>query len=371
MPISKYKVVLDNLNHKTKSNPNKTVAEAILDGTITIEDLREINSTITFPANNFNRFKLPEGEYASQDMMFEFVNVIGPYLSDQALFSLTDKLASIETGLSDQELAAGKKMLAGNQQAYRTSTLARCFMMYEVERHRNNLQDGLPKPFLHHMKKYVIPLCEIYWPDKMESNFNNIGSFNILEKLEGGRGNLNDKCYQPCVNFNLKSFSASTLSATVPNQNTQQFLADCKRDWEARKTEPVSPTATTTTTASDLKKQPISEPSKPIETTSLLFSQPQQEKLIKNLKLLRFKMERAKDSYDAVNSIYQQGVQRQDKMEKTDFAAWSAKMQGEINRSKTEYEKENKAYEDLKQKLEKQGISIPETVPPTSLHKKQ
>ena len=41
-----YSVVVNNLNKKTLSNPSKSIAEAMLDGSIEIKDLRSINDTM-------------------------------------------------------------------------------------------------------------------------------------------------------------------------------------------------------------------------------------------------------------------------------------------------------------------------------------
>src|SRR5260221_4319710 len=94
-----FKVALDLLNRETIdiNNNSKSIAEALVDGSITDNELIKIfNNPDVFPNNNNNKQNLPEGEYASQDAMMYFVRAIGYFISDSQLYELTHRLAAIE-----------------------------------------------------------------------------------------------------------------------------------------------------------------------------------------------------------------------------------------------------------------------------------
>ena len=185
-------VVLTNLAKQTPSNPAKNFAEAMIDGTITERDLRIINSTEAFPANNFNRLNLPEGEYRSMDAMEDFVAHIGQHLSDAALYHVTHTLARIEVD-------------GGNTQAYRTSTLAKYFAIYEANRHRKN--KSLPAVFLSHMHEFVLPLAVNKWVN-LESTLPTFIAFNLIKDAEN--------TYADIINFPSLDFKAAELVKTAP-----------------------------------------------------------------------------------------------------------------------------------------------------------
>ncbi len=173
MPI--YQTVLAKLAHtnRSRSNPNKSLAQVILDGTYSKADLQSINESTAFPNNNYNQLKLPEGPYTSGDAMMQFVRTIGPFLSDQALYHLAHTLAEIETA-------------GNNQGAYRTSSLAKAVTVYELERHSTYVtkEEPIPAVFLSHMQTFVLPLCDKVWGSKnLESNINKFGTFNFKNEL--------------------------------------------------------------------------------------------------------------------------------------------------------------------------------------------
>lgn len=214
-----YSVVVNNLNKKTLSNPSKSIAEAMLDGSIEIKDLRSINDTMAFPPNNFNRLQLTEGEYSSQEAMMNFVRTIGEYLSDKNLYKIVHSLTEIE--------------IDADTQAYRTSTLAKCFMVYEIERHAaKNLNGELPPAILSHMQQFILPLCEKNWPNALESNVNKFVEFNINNVLMGKQFQEQYKgknFYQQIKNFDEHQFSHEILNSKVP-KDSSVLLIELNKD---------------------------------------------------------------------------------------------------------------------------------------------
>lgn len=199
-----FKIVLDILNRKTKDDPNKSIAQALIDGTISKKELASINESVAFPNNQRNTQELPEGEYQSQEAMMNFVRTIGPFLSDKVLYHITDQLAEIEVAYLET-------------QAFRTSTLAKCFMIYELERHQASTPDGeLPKPFKSHMKSHVLPLCENNWPHELENNVNTFARFNfnntLIDKETAERFANRVDYYKDINSFDVEAFKKSDLS---------------------------------------------------------------------------------------------------------------------------------------------------------------
>ena len=100
MPI--YQIVISVLSQPTQSNLDKSIAAAMMDGTISIEDLAIINGMSAFPGNHFNALKLPEGAYSSNEVMNAFTRAIGPFLSDRNLYQITHKLIAAEINKLEQ-----------------------------------------------------------------------------------------------------------------------------------------------------------------------------------------------------------------------------------------------------------------------------
>lgn len=201
------KIVLDILARTTKSG--KTYAEAMIDGSITEEELRGINSTQTFPSTRYNNQILPEDQYSSMEAMQDFVAKIGPHLSDAALYRITHLYAKIETADNS------------NTQAYRNSTLSKYFMKYETERHKQKTGQTFPDVFLSHMQVYVLPLCEHLQKDwgHPANSSKTIADFSLGVKSDG--------VYQAIIKFpGLDAVKLDTLPADAAS--TAEFLRSLK-----------------------------------------------------------------------------------------------------------------------------------------------
>jgi len=285
--MSIFQIVLTRLNQKSISNPQKTIADVLIEGSFTRQDLLAINDTTKFPTNNLNPQKLPEGPYNSQMAMMQFTRKIGPFLSDKILYHITHALADIETERNT------------NSQAYRTSTLAKCFIIYELERHAVAISKGEPLPavFLSHMHDYILPLCRAIWPHNIADNVNQFASFNFnndlmqnstkdkfraagctaitnfdLNQLIDNFSNSDFKIdenqnskslkeeeasefsFYSFINaFDAQKFDAGALSTECENkQDISSYLADLKKQYEADKlafetkniSRPVTPSGT-------------------------------------------------------------------------------------------------------------------------------
>lgn len=295
-----YKIVVDNLNKVTTKNSKKTIAQAMIDGDILDRDLVELNTTIAFPANSYNRLKLPEGQYSSQNAMMQFIRTIGPYLSDWVLYKITHKLANIET------------MGGMNTQAFRNSTLAKGFMAYELERHANGTEtDELPDTFLAHMKEFILPLCQKNWPDKLEKNFNTFAYFNISSSLlasEVAKKYTRINVYKEVMQFDENRFDPDSLSTSPQNKSKIKF----KYQWLEQKSkeeeyeEEVKTSSSLKEKTSKLPKSsdfPISEPSNFKDNTHFFVRQPAVIKQgERTLSILNRKIERFRIRHEANSS---------------------------------------------------------------------
>ena len=189
-----YKVVLDQFNKKVTDGSNKTIAEALLEGSLTEKDLIKINDSFSFPANTYNTMKLPEGAYSTQEAMMSFVILIAPYLSEHALYLITHRLTKIEAEREKEGM-------------YRNSTLAKCFLMHELEQH--SIKEGqLPAVFLRHMKEYVLPVASKCW--SLESLM--VSMNNIVKTF-----NVNFNGYDQIAQFKLEQLNPDNLSRISPN----------------------------------------------------------------------------------------------------------------------------------------------------------
>lgn len=209
-----FQIVNDNLNKPAQNNPNKTIAEAFTDGTISKEDLQVLNRSTAFPANDRNWRGLADGEYSTADAMKQFTNLVVPHMSDQALYNITHRLVEIEVN-------------SNMTQAFRTSTLAKAFVIAELERHKASVGPGqLPATFLSHMKTYILPLCKAQWPEKLEENVNTFARFNMSPSLMSPEAlaKFQGVDAYPQINaFDNEKFNPSNLS-NEPKNTAKDFL---------------------------------------------------------------------------------------------------------------------------------------------------
>lgn len=188
------KVVIEQLSKPSESDPSKTLGEALIDGTFTKDEILDLhNKNIEiFGGNSSNQKKLPEGAYSMQEAIHEFVETIGPFLSEKRLFEITDAFCYWEVSAQD---------------AYRTSTVGKEFFLYELKKH-----PGVepPEVFLAHFKHHISPFLEKKATG--ESKYINFITFNFNPtfRLAG----IEDKI----KSFDLESFSPDNLSTeTIPD----------------------------------------------------------------------------------------------------------------------------------------------------------
>lgn len=227
--------VLDVLEMKSPSNPVKTITEVILDGSYTDADLRSIYRNETFPSNKFNELSVPEGEYGQQEAMIAFVNTISPYLSDQALYQLTDRIMGIETELLIT-------------QTLRTATILKPLLWAEINRQTPSAVSGrLPDTLTSHLYRHILPLCKEQWPTTIENTINTFVSFNIMQG-----GALTDSlsqeaqskftkantvsAYELISTFDAAEFNPSSLSEVARNPaEFQTELASLRTEYDAQR----------------------------------------------------------------------------------------------------------------------------------------
>lgn len=156
-----YKIVQTNLQKTVnKGTDNKTVAECLINGEIDQSFVKKLVD-LPFPTNQAQKASPTEPSYSSQDAIMQFVNAIGPHLTEARLHTITGLL--VENEMKDPEVA------------FRTSRLAKCFVLYELQRHlpQNN---EFPEVFLDHVKKHIYPnkqaaedLCECIYFNFIQS----------------------------------------------------------------------------------------------------------------------------------------------------------------------------------------------------------
>lgn len=145
METRKLPIVDENLRKPAVSNPKKSIAEVILDGSYEKKDLVSIMFSSAFPDNKFAQVEA--NQYSTAEAMKIFAETITPYLSDAELFSLTNKLIKAEIQLETQ--------------AFRTETLTKQFLNIEIERCSKNVAKGQLSPvLLYHLDKYIFPLIK-------------------------------------------------------------------------------------------------------------------------------------------------------------------------------------------------------------------
>lgn len=118
-----------------------TLAEAFVKGTISETDLKMLNEVTTFPTN------LPE--YTSEECIRDFVSTILPYMTDNNLFVITNRLFQLE--FSDPI------------KAFANNNLAKIFIAEEVKHFEK--EDNL-NHFIQHLKFILLP----YHPEDTQKN---------------------------------------------------------------------------------------------------------------------------------------------------------------------------------------------------------
>lgn len=158
------KIVLTRLNTIINvKGTQKTLGEAIIDGTANIEQVKHLNydSERGFPSN-INRSTSPlEKEYSSVQAMLEFLEVLSPYLSDLRLYDFVDKLCAEEFKVEQPNT-----VMRGNR-------MAKIALEFENKRHGG----GITQVFLSHMNIYAV--------QALAKNANPINDFNNMVKLIG------------------------------------------------------------------------------------------------------------------------------------------------------------------------------------------
>lgn len=163
-----FQIVKTNFTKASVSQPSKSIAVVLLEGTYTKDDLRSIN--VAFPSNSLNALKDPEGPYNSQEAMFQFIKILGPYLSDQQLYRLVETFTDLASDAGDA--------------VFRQSSLAKCAFLYEFERNAKDLPEGVyPEQCLSHIKKYFVPLFTRLNPDTVADNITRFNTHNINEAI--------------------------------------------------------------------------------------------------------------------------------------------------------------------------------------------
>lgn len=215
-----YQVVKTNFTKNSISQPSKTIATVLLDGSYTKEDLRSIN--VAFPSNSLNALKDPEGPYNGQEAMFQFIRTIGPYLSDQNLFRLVDALTELACD-------AGESVL-------RASSLARCALLYEFERSaKTSLEDNFPDQFLSHFKRHLVPLFARLNANTVADNIARLGTHNLNETVIDptlAAQYRSRNLFQAVSQFDETKFNADNLSSQPP-ADKKEFEALLGKDKKA------------------------------------------------------------------------------------------------------------------------------------------
>lgn len=211
-----YHIVRTNLTKPSISNPQKSMATVLLDGSYNNDDLRSINSSTVFPANLFNRLKDPEAQngYNTQEAMLEFVKLIGPHLSDKQLYKLVDDLIKLEA-------------TADIRGVLRNSTMGRCMLFYEVQRHADKTIPGMiPAVFLSHVKQNLVPQWQAIGAN-LVANINYVGTHNFTPPLlppELVAKYQAIPLYQAIVEFKEENFKPELLSEVPPDKSRENFL---------------------------------------------------------------------------------------------------------------------------------------------------
>ncbi len=213
-----FQIVKNNFNKSSISQPNKTIAAVLLDGTYTKEDLRSFN--VAFPANTFNSANDPEGPYSGQDAMFQFIRTIGPYLSDQSLYKLVD-------ALTDLACDAGDGVLRG-------SSVARCALFYELERNsKASSQHNFPDQFLSHVKRHLVSLFRRLNPDTAADNITRLSTHNINETIMDPTVVARYKdmnLYEAVSQFDETKFDVNNLPNQAEDKNKfEELLGGAKK----------------------------------------------------------------------------------------------------------------------------------------------
>jgi len=206
MPI--YKIVIATLLQPTLSNPDKTIVDAILDGSISSADMMAINTITAFPANIFNCQHLPEGAYSSKQAMMIFAKTIAPFLSDKLLYQTTHKFIQAEIA------AAGNNMFSG-------CSLAKCFLFHELERHACNTPVGLlPAAALSHMHDLMLPILVSHPTGNLREHIDNFAVYNIkadmIDHHEARKYLMVMDYYTAITNFDQTIFAPEQLSDESP-----------------------------------------------------------------------------------------------------------------------------------------------------------
>jgi len=224
MPI--YQIVISVLSQPTQSNLDKSVAAAMLDGTIRVEDLAVINGVSAFPGNHFNNLKLPEGAYSSNEAMSAFTRTIGSFLGDRNLYQITHKLIAAEIKKAGIDI-------------FHDSSLAKCFLFYEMERHAANTNIGcLPAVTLSHLQALILPLFSQGNHADLQQTFNSFAmqkiKLSLLDQTEIHKYLIVIDYYSAASRFNAQAFNLEQLSEEPNRQPArypeylQQMLANYK-----------------------------------------------------------------------------------------------------------------------------------------------
>lgn len=222
------KVVIDLLKKPCLSDPRKTIGNAFVDGTISVEDLQYLNHTPrSFPANGINQLKLVEGRYSSEDAINDFINILEPFLSDQVIFKITDMLAHIES--------------YKNTEMYRNSCLAKAFLKLENKRQceKSEHKRKPPATFLAHFKVWISPSISLNWKGTERQSgdlaFINFISFNLQPPFD-----LED--ISLIKDFPLDAFSIEKLSSVSerPAHEFNMSLTDLQNEYDKLSEKPSS-----------------------------------------------------------------------------------------------------------------------------------
>lgn len=160
------KVVDANLRKASASNPDKNIADVILDGTYTKHDIYSILNSAAFPTNAMGTVSPDEENYDSGQAIEAFARTITPFLSDVELHRLTSLVVEVEC--------------TNDTSAFRNASLAKALLKIQVERlPANEDKSELLDAIKCHLREHILDVIKKYWGGNLQANINKFLSFNL------------------------------------------------------------------------------------------------------------------------------------------------------------------------------------------------
>jgi transcriptional regulator of met regulon len=182
-------VVTTNLKKLAFSNPDKSMADVILEGTYTRRDIISVLDSSAFPTNSAGQSSPEERHYNANEAAEEFARSLAVHLSDLDLHKFTEMAVQCEL-LKDTE-------------AFRNATIAKALLKIQRERHPDDGETVLLNVSRSHLK-FVLKTMEKNWAKELGNNVNSFLAFNL------GYPQRNDNLYLDEINqfdngdFNLR-----------------------------------------------------------------------------------------------------------------------------------------------------------------------